>query len=335
MDLLLSEAGLRRLGDRLAAVAPDVRTLRLQTDKRVLDEAGRELGDEDVQPEVAWGSADQFDDGLARRFFGLVLRAPSLRWIQSAAAGLDAPVFAMILERGIRLTSSHVNSIPIAEWVVASVLDHYQDPHGWRVAQTEGTWQPRRFREVHGTTWVVIGMGGIGVAVATRARAFGATVVGVRRTPRGDEPVDRMVALADLAAVLPDAHVVVLATPATAEARGLVGDAFLAALRPDSVLVNVGRGSLVDEEALLRSLDRGQPDRAILDVFATEPLPPDSPLWTHPRVWVSPHTSAGGLGSLERGAELFLENLGRYRREEPLLHEVGPDDVGEQQEGGR
>ena len=333
MDLLLSETGLAQLGDRLTAVVPDVRLLRLQTDKRVLDPDGQEVADDDIRPEVAWGSADQFDEGTARRFFGLVLRAPSLRWLQSAAAGLDAPVFAMILDRGIRLTSAHVNSIPIAEWVLASVLDHYQDPAAWRVGQADRAWRPRRFREVHGSTWIVVGMGGIGRAVAVRARAFGAEVIGVRRMPRGDEPVDEMVGVAELDAALSRADVVVLATPATAEARGMVDDAFLGRLRPGSVLVNVGRGALVDEDALLRALDRGVPERAILDVFATEPLPADSPFWDHPRVWVTPHSSAGGLGSLERGAELFLDNLGRYVRGELLLHEVGPDEVGEQQDG--
>jgi phosphoglycerate dehydrogenase-like enzyme len=120
--------------------------------------------------------------------------------------------------------------------------------------------------------------------------------------------------------------VVVLAAPATPETVGLVDERFLAAMASGSVLVNIARGALVDEAALLAALDRGRPEAAILDVFATEPLPADSPFWDHPRVVLTPHSSAGGLARHARAADLFVENLERYRTGRPLLHEVRPGD---------
>jgi phosphoglycerate dehydrogenase-like enzyme len=126
---------------------------------------------------------------------------------------------------------------------------------------------------------------------------------------------------------VPRADVIVLAAPGTPQTRHLVNDELLAAMRTGSVLVNVGRGSLVDEDALLRALDTGVPEAAILDVFATEPLPDDHPLWDHPRVVVTPHSSAGGLGRHDRAVELFVNNLSRYVRGEALLHEADPADL--------
>ena len=160
----------------------------------------------------------------------------------------------------------------------------------------EREWRKHEFREVLGTVWLVIGLGTIGVGGCGAARAFGAHVIGARRTPRGDEPVDELVAPEQLQEALSRADVVVLAVPATQDTVGMVDAQFLAHMRPGSVLVNVARGSLVDEGALLVALDRGVPEAALLDVTATEPLPPESPLWTHPRVVLTPHTSALGEG---------------------------------------
>ena len=289
--------------------------------------AGHHVRAQDVRPEVAWATADMFYSGLSRPFFRLSLEWESMRWLHSPAAGLDLPGYRELLARGIRLTTSHVNRIPIAEYVMSAVLRHYQRPDEWQAAQAAKAWRHHEFREVHGTTWLIIGLGAIGGEVAVRARAFGARVLGVRRHPVGDEPVDQMIAPACVEDALADCDVIVLAAPASTETRHLVNARFLGRMREGSVLVNIARGSLIDEAALLMALDRGVPEVAILDVFDTEPLPAISPLWTHPRVVVTPHSSAGGTGRHRRGADLFLENLRRYRSGETLLNEITLTDL--------
>ena len=322
MRVLLTATAHERFGDRLPAhVDPAV----MRSDGTLADGTPWE----EAGVEVAWPTADLFDpDSPLRPFFAFLLQSPTLRWIQSPAAGVDAPVFAQLVRKGIRLTTSHVTDIPISEYVLRAVLDHYQQPARWQASSAERAWRRHDFREVHGTTWLVVGLGSIGSATAVRARAFGATVVGVRRRPTGDEPVDRMVTPDQVPTVLGEADVVVLAAPASPETRHLVDDAFLAAMKPASLLVNIARGALVDEAALVAALDRGTTlEAAVLDVTATEPLPADSPLWDHPAITITPHDAAGGLGRYARAADLFLENLRRYEAGEPLLHEVTADEL--------
>jgi len=273
-------------------------------------------------PEVAWLSNDIFRDATLQALTDLLLSSPTLRWVQSGAAGTDTPLLEGLLRQGTRLTTSHVTAIPIAEYVLASVMNIYQQPEQWAERARRHLWQHRNFREVQGTTWLIVGLGGIGREVAVRARAFGARVIGVRRAPAGDEPVDEMITPDRLPGAVPDADVIVLCAPGGADTYHLVDEVLLASLREHAVLVNVARGSLVDEQALIRSLDAGRPAHAVLDVFSTEPLPPDSPLWDHPRVTVTPHSSGGGLGRYRRSAEVFAVNLARYLQGEALLHEV-------------
>ncbi|WP_419919976.1 D-2-hydroxyacid dehydrogenase [Candidatus Poriferisocius sp.] len=283
---------------------------------------GRINGPIGAEPEVAWLSSDVFFDGLLDRFFEAVEGTPRLRWLQSAASGVDLEPYGRLLDRGVRLCNAHPTAIPIAEYVLRSVLDIFQDAGRWRAAQAEGRWEHHDFKEVWRTRWMVIGMGAIGTETARRARAFEAHVTGVRRYPTGDEPVDALISPAEVTVALPAADVVVLAAPATPETENLVGEGFLATMKPGAVLVNVARGKLVDDDALLRHLDRGHLSAAILDVFNTEPLDPDHPYWTHPRVVLTPHSSGGGTGRWDRGAELFCENLRRLLAGEPLLNEV-------------
>ena len=326
VTVLLTEHAAQTFAEQLAASGIATRLARLQNNGQVMID-GQQLPSDEVAPEVAWLTAEALYDGVVAPFFALVHRAASVRWVHSPAAGVDLPFHRGLGERGVRLTTSHVNAIPIAEYVLGMVLAHYQQLERWQEAQRDHAWRHHEFREVFGTTWLVVGLGAIGTEVATRARACGARVIGVRRQPTGDEPVDEMLPPTRLLEAVPAADVVVLAAPATPATKHLVDEHFLAALRPGSLLVNVARGALVDEAALLRALDRGVPEAAILDVFATEPLPPASPFWSHPRVVVTPHSSSGGSGRHARAAELFVENLGRYVRGEPLLHEVNPGDV--------
>ncbi|MCU1456840.1 MAG: putative Glycolate oxidase [Actinomycetia bacterium] len=322
MQILVNEQGGALLDARADALGDDVELVRMTADGRLFVD-GQERARADVHPEVAFASAHTFTDGTGPVWVGLLEGMPSVRWLQSPAAGHLA-FYDDLLSRGVRVSGAHVNAIPIAEYVIGAVLADAQRVDEWALARAERAWRPHQFREIAGTTWLIVGLGAIGSAVATRAAAFGAQVIGVRRHPTGTEVVDEVVRPADVPGVLGRADIVVLSAPASSETTGLVDERFLARMKPGSVLVNVARGALVDESALLAALDRGQLSRAILDVFSTEPLPADSPLWAHPGVVLTPHSSAGGTGRHDRVADLFVENLARYRSGRPLLHELEP-----------
>jgi phosphoglycerate dehydrogenase-like enzyme len=327
LDVLLTEVAFARDAERLRAAAPEVGWLRMDGEG-VLHRDGVEVPREVAAPEVAWGTGDLFDDGPMRPFLGLVARAPSLRWFASPAAGFENPYFGELVRKGLRVTTSHASSPSIAEYVLRAVLDAFQRAEQWRRAQAEGEWRAHdRHQEVAGSTWLIIGLGAIGTEVARRARALGATVIGVRRSPTGDEPVDEVRTPDGVIEALPRAHAVVLSAPATPATQHLVDAAFLAAMRPRSVLINVARGDLVDEAALVTALDTGAPGLAVLDVTSTEPLPPESPLWTHRQVVLTPHSSGRGLGRFDRAVDEFLDNLARYRRGEPLRSELTEADL--------
>jgi len=325
MLVMISERVHRDHGRRLSSVVPDATWLRLQ------DDGTLRFGDEHVEPaavapEVAFISNDVFY-GPVKACFALLEGWPSLQWVQSAAAGTEAPLYRTLVGRGCRITRAHVTAVPIAEYVLRSVLTHYQQPQRLAEQQRAHLWKHQPFREVWRTDWLVVGLGSIGGEVATRARAFGAHVVGVRRTPRGDEPVDVVCTPAELLDRAPDADVVVLAAAGGDETRGMIGSAFFERMKPGSIFVNVARGYMVDEPAMLAALGRGVPEVAILDVFATEPLPDDSPFWDHPRVVMSPHSSGGGNGRVQRAVDVFVENLARWPHADPLVHEITARDL--------
>jgi phosphoglycerate dehydrogenase-like enzyme len=320
MLLLLSERAYVAYADRIRAAVPDAEFIRMQSDGDLFLGA-QSVEWADAAPDIAWLTSDLFDGGPVRKFFRLALNCTP-KWLQSSGAGTDHPVFQMLLDGGTRLTTSHVTGIPIAEYIVRAVLDHYQQVDAWNDAREAKRWQPHDFREVHGTTWLIVGLGHIGTEVALRATAFGTHVIGVRRSPDGTEPVDECRRPDELDGLLPRADVVVLTAPGGATTRHLIGSARLARFRPGSILVNVGRGSLVDEAALRRALDRGTPEMAILDVTEDEPVPEGSWLWDHPRVELTPHSSAGGTGRYERATQAFIENLVRWEKGEALVYEV-------------
>jgi phosphoglycerate dehydrogenase-like enzyme len=215
----------------------------------------------------------------------------------------------------------------MADYVLWGVLDHFQRGPERRAAQGAAEWTRVRFRELDGSRWLVVGFGAIGQGVGRRARAFGAHVTGVRRNPAPHPDADVIAAEADLPRLLEGADVVVLSLPLTPQTRHVVDAAFLRRMKPRSVIVNVGRGGLVDEAALLAALDLGVPEHAVLDVFETEPLPKESPFWGHPRVTLTPHASGISEGQAARNDALFLDNLARYLAGQPLVSEADPKDV--------
>ncbi|MEM7254783.1 MAG: D-2-hydroxyacid dehydrogenase [Pseudomonadota bacterium] len=283
---------------------------------------GRKLESAAIRPGAAWANRDLYTEGPVREFMIACLKAPGLEWMQSSAAGFEHPVFQSLVDNGVRLTNANVSAVAIAEFVFARVLEAFHPTVKRHALQRERVWETTEFREIAGTRWLVVGMGSIGQEIGRRARAFGATVTGVRRTPSGDEPVDEMIAPAAIHDALGRADVIVLATALNESTEGMVDATFLSRLKSDSVLVNIGRGGLIDEDALLAALAGGKPSLAILDVFAHEPLPAEHPLWAHGRVWVTAHCAGASEGTSQRGDRFFLDNLTRFLAGEPLNQQV-------------
>jgi phosphoglycerate dehydrogenase-like enzyme len=256
--------------------------------------------------------------------------APTLRWIHSPAAGVGSMLYREMVESDIVMTNSRgISADTIAEHVLAVTLALFRRlPLAFR-RQQERVWAqdeisaPPGNRAVANSRVLIVGLGAIGSAVATRMSALGGRVTAVRRTSTpgpGDvievAPTDR---LKDL---LPGADVVVICAPQTVETRGLIGAEELKLMSPRTIIVNVSRGPLIDEAALLAALRSGSIAGAALDVFADEPLPRENPLWDMPNVLITPHTSGFRSDHWDAAADLFAENLRRYEDGRPLLNPV-------------
>ncbi len=288
---------------------------------------GEAVSTQDAAADIAWLDQGLFESKATGAFLKAMFASPSLTWVQSAAAGFDNPLFKSIVAKGASLSISHGQAVGMADYALWGVLDVFQKGPERRADQAAHVWRPRPFREVNGSHWLIVGFGAIGQAVATRARAFGATITGVRRDQTSHPLADQIAAPADLAVLAPLADVVVLSLPLSAATHHLADATFFAAMKPGSVLVNVGRGGLVDEAALLAALGAGVPAAVVLDVFQIEPLPADSPFWNHPRVRLTPHSSGVTGAQNHRNADLFLDNLERFVAGRPLLNLADPKDV--------
>jgi phosphoglycerate dehydrogenase-like enzyme len=326
VTVAMHEKSLAHIRPRLDALGLDIRVLPFDAAGSFLID-GRPVPPAEVAVDYLWLSSHIGQAGGTAAAFDLALACRSVDVLQTFNAGLDHPFYRQAAAKGIRICNSSAQSVAIAEYVMAQVLALLHPLDRQRAQQAARQWQVTRFREISRTHWLIVGYGAIGGEVARRARAFGAAVSVVRRAPAADAHVDRAGRLEDLPRFLPDADVIVLACPLTDATRGLAGARFLGAARPGAILVNVGRGGLVDDAALIAALDAGRLEAAVLDVFHTEPLPTDDPLWAHPKVRVTPHTSFAGDGVQERWDRLFLDNIARYVRGEPLAREVDPADI--------
>ncbi len=266
------------------------------------------------------------DLAFTRRFLGSTLHAPNLKWMHLPNAGVDHPVFEQLLTNGVRLTtSSGATAEPIAQSAIAAMLALARGFPSWWAAQGHHEWlpHPQPPADLRGHTMVIVGVGAIGNEIARLARALGLRVIGVRRSPRhaGDH-VDELVTPDALSKVATRADWLVLACPLTAATRGMIDAAVLAALPRGARVINVARGQIIDEAALIAALRDKRLGGAYLDVFEHEPLPVDSPLWDLPDVIVSPHDSGTSAGNPARVAEIFLRNLQHWLRRETLENEV-------------
>lgn len=275
--------------------------------------------------------------------------APALRWIQFSSAGVEPATVQSLAHHGIRVsTASGVHAIQIAEYALSAILLLAK---GWPAivrGQSDHQWMKPPAREIYGATLCVVGLGRVGGAVARMAAGLGMRVIGVRRrtgasvgalvgpiaqplalavesgpTPTGPE-IERLYGSDEVEPALGEADFVLDALPSTPETESFFNARRFAAMRDGAYFINIGRGNSVDDQAIATSLASGKLAGAVLDVFRTEPLPVDSPLWDVPNLVVSPHISGLSPRYMDRAAELFAENIRRFLADEPLLNVVDP-----------
>ncbi len=318
---------------------------------RAVDERVRVLYREDLVPPPRWpgdhtgppkwhrsregekeflamlGEAEVLYDFPRGHVRDLVRVAPRLRWVQASMAGAgEVAQKAGLQDTGVTVTTaSGVYSGPLAEFVMMALLQHVKDLDRLRRDKAEKRWREAHTDTLYGKTLCIVGMGNIGRAVAARARPFGMRVVGVKRVVREEdeawEHADELCTTRDLHPALGEADCVVVTLPGTPETFRLLDAEAISAIKQGAYFVNVGRGKVVDEGALIEALKSGQLSGAALDVFEEEPLPEDSPLWNLENTIVSPHSTDNVPGLTNRMlADLFCENLRRYLAGEPLIN---------------
>ena len=267
-------------------------------------------------------------------FDRILARSPRLMWVHSATAGVERVLTPAALERGLAITNARgVFSDPIAEYVLMMILAVSRRLPLLLELQRERTWQPLEGREMADVTVGIVGLGSIGRRVAELALTMGSRVVAIRRHTDPDAAEteqDELTALIDmlpptgLPELMAQSDFVVLALPLTPETTNLFNADLLAHAKPGAWLMNIARGALVDERALVRAIRDGRLGGAVLDAFREEPLPADSELYATPNIIVTPHTSWSSGRVLDRSIELFCDNLERFRRGEPLANLVDP-----------
>jgi len=271
--------------------------------------------------------------GLSSEAFDRVLaRAPGLRWVHSALAGVERVITPAARDRGLVITNARgVFSRPIAEYVLMMILAISRRLPQLLELQRERTWQPLESRELQDLTIGIVGLGSLGREIVSLAAPFGPRILATRRRPdRGVGAVDGAAAGVEiggpeqLGRLLSESDMLVLALPLLPETESIIDAAALGRMKPDAWLINVARGRLVDERALVRALRGGLLAGAVLDTFRDEPLPPASPLYDLPNVILTPHTSWSSSRVLDRSIELFCENLRAFARGDPLRNVVDP-----------
>jgi D-2-hydroxyacid dehydrogenase (NADP+) len=282
---------------------------------------------------------DQLPEELADTdiFVGYSLRAEQLKdakklkWIHSTAAGVAQLMYPELRDSGIMVTNpSGIFSVPMAEHTMGLLVAlarnfpdsvRLQDRKYW--SQQELWDKPQHLTELNGQVLLIVGFGSIGRELAKRAKAFDMRVWGVTRSGKGDlTHAEKIFAAKDLHAALPEADYVVIAAPETAETKHLIGAEQIAKMKRGARLINIGRGSLLDEAAMIRELESGSLGGAALDVAATEPLPAESPLWKAPNLFITPHTSGVSDRLWIRQTAILMELLERWFGGRELFNRV-------------
>jgi phosphoglycerate dehydrogenase-like enzyme len=254
--------------------------------------------------------------------------APGIRWQQTPSAGVNHILTPIFLEHDIILTNgAGVHAIPISEFVLSLILYHAKQLRQLQADHDQRKWEKSWLvlPELANSTVLILGTGNIGQAIAARIKPFGARVWGGRRRPEPLTNFDKIVVGNEWHALLPEVDYLVVATPLTPETKALIDETVLRALPTHAYLINVGRGAVVEESALTKALTEGWIAGAGLDTVSIEPLPPESPLWSLPNLFITPHTSAITPALKGRITDLFLDNLERYRGNKPLRNVVNKE----------
>jgi phosphoglycerate dehydrogenase-like enzyme len=252
-----------------------------------------------------------------------MLGSPSLRWISVGGSGTDH----LGVWDPARLTVTNAAGVAaevMAEYVIGGLLHFTLGLDAFGRDQRRQEWKPGTVAPLKGRRLAILGLGKTGQAVARLAKAFGLAVTGIRAHPAATPNVDRVLPMTELHAVLAEADCVVVCLPLSAATRGLLDAAAFAALKPGAILVDISRGGVVQQAALVAALQTGRLRGAVLDVFETEPLPADNPLWAMPTVIVTPHSSSVYVGWEARAMEMFCDNLDRWQRGAALENVVDP-----------
>src|ERR1019366_8778874 len=252
--------------------------------------------------------------------------APKLEWIHAMYAGLDRSLFPELIASHIPLTNgSGVFSQSLGEFIMLGVLYFAKDVPRRILAKAERRWDVFDNIEVSKQTIGIVGHGDIGRAVSSRAKAMGMRVLALRKNvaPRaGDEHVDRVYPVSELHNMLPECDYVAVTAPLTAETKGMIGKAEFERMKPSAIIMNVGRGPVIDEAAMVEALSTKRIRGGALDVFDTEPLPPESPIWSLDNVLLTAHCADHVDGWVESAVVFFLEQFSRWRNGEPLKNLV-------------
>jgi phosphoglycerate dehydrogenase-like enzyme len=319
-ELLLAESTYQQMKLE-SKLLPDVHYVTINEGGEIKRE-GNNVQESDLSIDMARLDLPLFMTGHVELITRLIEQTDTFRFVQTSVAGLDNPLFQSIVAKTDVFCSSDAQSPSIAEFVVASVLNRWHRFDVRRERQSAHEWRENFFKQILGSNWLIVGFGNIGQAVAKQVKAFGAEVTGVKRDLTPHEYADQLVSLDHVNQHIPEADVVVLSCPLNDKTRQLVNADFLSHMKPDAVLVNIGRGHLVD--ALLAALDNDKLDYAVLDVFQNEPLPDDSAFWDHERVQMTPHSSHRGSRTEERFEALFEHNLKQFLLGKPVRNQVMP-----------
>ncbi|CCV03995.1 D-isomer specific 2-hydroxyacid dehydrogenase family protein [Mesorhizobium metallidurans STM 2683] len=262
-------------------------------------------------------------DGTERFPRSALLQSPTVKWVSVGGSGTDH-LGPWDPEKVTVTNAAGAAADMMAEYALGAMLSFSLNLRNFASHQRARAWVPGSVEPIQGKTLLLLGLGHTGQALARRAKAMGMTTLGVRAEPRPTADVDEVHGVEALPALWGRADFIACCVPLLKATRGLIGAAAFAAMKPSAVLIDVSRGGVVDEAALLSALDAGRIRGAALDVFASEPLPTDHPLWRYENVIVTPHCSSAYAGWEQKALALFADNISRYQRGEKLLNVVDP-----------